>query len=97
MWVYREWPSAFAGLRKHDLAAIVAGGPNSLMRPIHGRMPVILSLDEYAPWLDHSMSVWDLHTMLTLREWREMVARPSTAWERMGRGWQNGLRRRRGV
>ena len=78
VWVHweDERPFAFAGLREHDLAAIVAGGPNSLMRPIHGRMQVILSLDEYELWLDRGSYVSDLGALLTSREWTNMATRP---------------------
>ena len=51
MWLHREdeRPFAFAGLYEHDAATIVTTDANSLMRPIHGRIPVILSPDEYTP------------------------------------------------
>lgn len=53
-------PFAFAGL--YDLwespiaevissATIVTTGPNELLSPIHNRMPVILSVEEYDTWL----------------------------------------------
>ena len=50
VWVHREdeRPFAFAGLYGHDSAAIITVDANSLMRPINGRMPAILSPDEYA-------------------------------------------------
>ena len=77
VWVHREdeRPFAFAGLYEHDTAAILTTDANSLMRPIHGRMPVILSPDEYAPWLDRGMNVSDLRASLASREWTEMAAR----------------------
>ena len=70
VWVHREdeRPFAFAGLYGHDSAAIKTADANSLMHPIHGRMPVILSADEYAPWLDRSMNLADLRAMLAPRE-----------------------------
>ena len=55
-----ERPFAFAGLYGHDSAAILTTDANSLMRPIHGRMPVILSPDKYASWLNRGMNVSDL-------------------------------------
>ena len=69
VWVYREdeRPFAFAGLYGHASATIIATGANSLIRPIHDRMPVTLSPDKYAPWLDQGMNIADLRAMLTPR------------------------------
>lgn len=33
-------------------ATVITTSPNSLMAPIHNRMPVILPSDAYAQWLD---------------------------------------------
>jgi putative SOS response-associated peptidase YedK len=58
-------PFAFAGLWESWQASpkeaivsctIVTTAANSLMKPIHDRMPVILSLDECDRWLDSSVS-----------------------------------------
>lgn len=38
-----------------ETCTILTGEPNALMRPIHDRMPVILSPDSYSPWLDTSI------------------------------------------
>jgi putative SOS response-associated peptidase YedK len=55
-------PFAFAGLWEHwsdpvsggelETCTILTTAPNELMEPIHSRMPVILSPDDYEPWLD---------------------------------------------
>ena len=54
VWIHREddQPFAFAGLYAHDSAAIITADANCLMRPTHHRMPVILTPDERAAWLD---------------------------------------------
>ena len=51
---------AFAGLWErwgkkesaHESCSLITTGPNSIMEPIHDRMPVILSEQSYATWLD---------------------------------------------
>ena len=54
-------PFAFAGLWEHwegadhsyvESCTLVTTEPNSLMRPIHDRMPVILASEAYDRWLD---------------------------------------------
>jgi putative SOS response-associated peptidase YedK len=53
-------PFAFAGLAEHwskgekpiDSCTIITTDPNSMMAPIHDRMPVILPKDAYDVWLD---------------------------------------------
>jgi putative SOS response-associated peptidase YedK len=49
-------PFAFAGIweRWNELesCAILTTGPNELMAPIHHRLPVILSPNDYEAWLD---------------------------------------------
>jgi putative SOS response-associated peptidase YedK len=55
-------PFAFAGLWEHwdreppvfDSCAIVVTEANAAMRPVHDRMPVILSPAQYGTWLDRS-------------------------------------------
>ncbi|MCA9420456.1 MAG: SOS response-associated peptidase, partial [Nitrospira sp.] len=56
-------PFAFAGLwerwEKQEPAlktcALITTGPNTLMEPIHNRMPVILPESAYGSWLDLSL------------------------------------------
>ena len=52
---------AFAGLYEHwqgndssviDSCTIITTEPNALMAELHHRMPVILSREDYASWLD---------------------------------------------
>lgn len=35
-----------------ESCTILTTAPNELIRPIHNRMPVILSADAYGPWLN---------------------------------------------
>jgi putative SOS response-associated peptidase YedK len=59
-----ESPFAFAGLWEHwegsggevvESCTLITTTPNDLVRPIHNRMPVILSPEHYAMWLDPRM------------------------------------------
>jgi putative SOS response-associated peptidase YedK len=55
---------AFAGIWEHwerdgktlDSCLIIVTQANTLMKPIHDRMPVILSPDLYDAWMDPSMT-----------------------------------------
>jgi putative SOS response-associated peptidase YedK len=44
-------PFAFAGLWEGETCAILTTEANSLMRPIHDRMPVIVAPEDYQRWL----------------------------------------------
>lgn len=63
IWIGRrnQEPFAFAGLWEHwqpaegepvETCTIITTEPNTLMAPIHNRMPVILASESYAQWLD---------------------------------------------
>ena len=49
-------PFAFAGLwmpvRSEEACTILTTAPNELVRPLHDRMPVMLSPEDYGLWLD---------------------------------------------
>ncbi|GJL65914.1 MAG: DUF159 family protein [Nitrospirales bacterium] len=55
---------AFAGLWERwekqdpalDTCTLITTGPNALMEPIHNRMPVILSKQSYASWLNPGLN-----------------------------------------
>lgn len=58
-------PFAFAGIweswqppdgSRIDSCSILTTAANLFMQPLHDRMPVILSPDEYAPWLDPELT-----------------------------------------
>lgn len=66
-------PLAFAGLWESwtspdggelETATIITTESNSLIAPLHDRMPVILAPDEYGVWLDHEIESKELLTGL---------------------------------
>ena len=61
-------PFAFAGLWEKgpagDGAAILTTAANELLAPVHDRMPVILSPDDYVRWLDPSAEVGELQALM---------------------------------
>jgi len=81
MWIHRpdERPFAFAGIyntRSSEAGSVITCEPNSLMSPIHNRMPVILSDEQYDQWLDPEADIDALSALLMPRDWPDM-----TAWD----------------
>ena len=90
LWIHREdgLPFVLAGIyntRPDAAASVITCAPNSLMTPIHNRMPVMLADGEYDDWLDPEADPMVLQALLQPREWPEMMAWPvSTAVNRAG-------------
>jgi putative SOS response-associated peptidase YedK len=78
----KDRPFAFAGLWEfwHDeleSCTIVTTEANELMRPLHDRMPVILSEEQYDRWLDpKNENVAELESLLRPYPPNEMTAFP---------------------
>ena len=92
VWVHRAdgKPIAFAGIIRDDgrsepAVAIITTEPNSLMAPVHQRMPVILEPDDWRQWLNDDSHNPDLRALLLPREWPSLVLRVvSSAVNRAG-------------
>ncbi len=88
MWIHRtdEQPFALAGIfntNPEPAASVITCAPNTLMNPIHNRMPVILTAEDYDAWLASDTNPVILTALLQPREWPNMAARPvSTAVNR---------------
>ena len=81
LWIHRadELPFALAGIYNAgpDAAAcVITCVPNTLMEPIHHRMPVVLAGDDYDAWLAAETNPETLQDLLTPREWPDLAARP---------------------
>ena len=46
------WERHGEGARARDTCTILTTTPNTVMRPIHNRMPVVLAVDAVAQWID---------------------------------------------
>jgi len=88
MWIglRSQRPLAFAGLWEHwtpaegeplETCTIITTEPNDLMRPIHNRMPVILSPASYDQWLDPTFQqIARLNALLRPYPSEELTAYP---------------------
>ena len=50
-------PMAMAGLHDGQSAVIITTAPNSLMAPIHDRMPAIVLPDQYSAWIEGDLDI----------------------------------------
>ncbi len=83
-------PFAFAGLWEHwegpdhsalETCALLTTEPNDLMKPIHDRMPVILSPSDFDHWLDPAVQQPEqLASLFRPYPSEEMVAYPVSAY-----------------
>jgi len=75
---------AFAGLyaRAGELHSytIITGPPNPLVAPIHDRMPVILSRDAWAAWLDPATAPHAARELLVVPPTTGWSAEPVSPW-----------------
>jgi putative SOS response-associated peptidase YedK len=79
---------AFAGLWKHweqggdtvYSCTIVTTAANTLMQPIHTRMPVIIAPEQYNQWLDHQTTKDWLLSLLIRIAYESMKAIPVSNW-----------------
>ena len=81
LWIHRadERPFALAGIYSDGpdpAACVITCAPNSLMEPIHHRMPVMLNADDYDAWLAAENGPEILRDLLAPREWPGLTARP---------------------
>ena len=93
MWIHRgdEGPFALAGIFNagtEEAACVITCAPNSLMEPIHNRMPVMLVADDYDAWLDPEYPLEMLQILLAPKEWPDLTARPVS--EAVNRGDAEG-------
>ena len=82
VWVHRADgnPIAFAEIigddgRSEPAAAIITTEPNSLMAPVHHRMPVILEPADWRRWLNDDGHNPDLRALMLPREWPSLALR----------------------
>ena len=80
VWVHRAdgKPVAFAGIaggEAEPAAAITTTTPNSLMAPVHHRMPVILEPGDWGQWLKDDSHSLELRALMLPREWPGLAVR----------------------
>ena len=80
VWVHRSDGKlvAFAGIiggegRSEPAAAVITAEPNSLMAPVHRRMPVILAPEDWRLWLHDDSRSPDLRALILPREWPDLA------------------------
>ena len=81
LWIHRtdERPFALAGIYNDGpdpAACVIACAPNSLMEPIHHRMPVMLNAEDHDAWLATETKPETLRDLLAPREWPGLTVRP---------------------
>jgi putative SOS response-associated peptidase YedK len=65
--IWESWRSKDGSQSADELrsCSIITGPPNEMIAPLHDRKPMILSREQWAPWLDPSNDrIDDLHSML---------------------------------
>ena len=67
------------GYSRPATAAVITTAPNSLLRPIHNRMPALLDASAAAQWLNAYSAQERLLELLASREWDDMVAEPDNS------------------
>ena len=82
VWAHRVdgKPIAFAGVidddgRSEPSAAIITTEPNSLLAPVHHRMPVVLEPEAWRQWLHDDSRSTDLRALMLPREWPNLALR----------------------
>ena len=82
LWIHRadELPFALAGIYNAEpdqaAACVITCAPNTLMAPIHHRMPVVLADGDYDAWLAAETRPETLQDLLAPREWPDLSAQP---------------------
>lgn len=78
-------PFAFAGVWERwgrspaeplESFAIITTAANSLLSPIHDRMPVIVQPAAFRQWLDETVPFQQLASVVTCREWEDLERYP---------------------
>lgn len=77
--LWEKWQGAEGG-EAIESCTILTTTPNSVMEPIHDRMPVILNPKHYDIWLDNATQSHDLQELLRPYSATDMVAYPVSNW-----------------